>query len=457
MNYRHVVFIFVILLCFTKNVYAAVVINEIAWMGTATSVNDEWIELYNSDTTTVSIDEWTLIAADGSPAINLTGSIGANGYYLAERTDDDSVPGITAGVIYSGSLSNTGETLFLKNNTGQVIDTVSMSSGWLSGNSTTKETMQKSGSSWITNTPTPGVQNAATSTTSTTTTTNSDPDEDLSIVTPPQKQKTEKEEWEEIYKKIDPDTNYSVHMIIPDTIVSQVPAPFASEVMKFNILKDLTGKFEWSMGDGQSFVFNKSTNFSYTYKHPGRYIILVNYYSNIFKIKPDSIYKATIDVIPPLITLTPEAISGDITLTNNSTGDIDLHYWNIQTTNSNFTFKSSTILQRNTSVIIPQTVHMLPKNVIYSAQLVTPSGFIIKNTNSSTYKNALNSNNDNDLTKEDQVLFEASESRSSLNKVNSPIIVQFYLIPLVFLVFLILFTFGFHILSKKIENIPENT
>ena len=78
-----------------------VVISEIAWMGTTKSFSDEWIELYNNSGTDVVLDGWQLNAADGAPAIMLTGTIPANGYFLLEKTDDQSVSSIPADQIYS--------------------------------------------------------------------------------------------------------------------------------------------------------------------------------------------------------------------------------------------------------------------------------------------------------------------------------------------------------------------
>jgi hypothetical protein len=58
-----------------------VVINEIAWMGTATSANDEWIELYNASSTAISLTDWTLSASDGTPDITLSGTIASKSYF----------------------------------------------------------------------------------------------------------------------------------------------------------------------------------------------------------------------------------------------------------------------------------------------------------------------------------------------------------------------------------------
>ncbi|MDO8486116.1 MAG: lamin tail domain-containing protein [Candidatus Staskawiczbacteria bacterium] len=120
-----------------------VVINEVAWMGTTVSANDEWIELKNNTDQNVSLSGWTLRAADGAPEVELTGSIPANGFYLLERTDDNTVPGITADLIYKGALGNNGEDLWLYDSNNNLIDEVNCSTKWFAGNNTTKQTMEK--------------------------------------------------------------------------------------------------------------------------------------------------------------------------------------------------------------------------------------------------------------------------------------------------------------------------
>ncbi|MSU54848.1 MAG: lamin tail domain-containing protein [Candidatus Staskawiczbacteria bacterium] len=120
-----------------------VVINEIAWMGTASSANDEWMELFNPGDEAISLSGWELESADGTPKILLSASIDAHGFYLLERTSDDSVLGVTADQIYTGALGNAGEHMYLRNASGDVIDEVDSSAEWFSGNNTTKQTMQR--------------------------------------------------------------------------------------------------------------------------------------------------------------------------------------------------------------------------------------------------------------------------------------------------------------------------
>jgi len=119
-----------------------VVINEIAWAGTATSSFDEWIELYNRTSKTVSLTNWALYAEDGVPYVNLSSTIAAGGYYLIERGANDTVSDIAADLVtpFSGTgsgsgLSNSGEVLILSQASTTIDQTPSSSacSGWCAG------------------------------------------------------------------------------------------------------------------------------------------------------------------------------------------------------------------------------------------------------------------------------------------------------------------------------------
>ncbi len=137
-----------------------VVVNEIAWMGTTTSTANEWIELYNTTSSSISLSGWTLNASDGTPSISLTGSIGGYSYYLLERTDDNSVPGITADKIYTGALGDGGELLQLRDGSSTLIDSANQSGSWFAGSTTGRSSMSRvdvnasgtSSSNWFTST-----------------------------------------------------------------------------------------------------------------------------------------------------------------------------------------------------------------------------------------------------------------------------------------------------------------
>jgi hypothetical protein len=121
-----------------------VVINEIAWMGTATSTNDEWMELYNNSDSEIDLSGWVLRSQSDSPNINLSDNISAGGYYLLERTNDNVVTDITADKIFTGAINNPCEVFELIDNLGNVVDkTACNGEQWPAGNNGTKSSMER--------------------------------------------------------------------------------------------------------------------------------------------------------------------------------------------------------------------------------------------------------------------------------------------------------------------------
>jgi hypothetical protein len=111
----------------------SVIINEVAWGGTLYSSSDEWIELYNPGSQPVNLSGWRLISSDNSPDILLTGTIPAAGFYLLEVRE--AATSIAADQLYSGNLSNEGETLRLYSPSGNLVDTANLDGGSWNGGS----------------------------------------------------------------------------------------------------------------------------------------------------------------------------------------------------------------------------------------------------------------------------------------------------------------------------------
>ena len=122
-----------------------VVINEIAWAGTAASTADEWIELYNNTPYSIPLTGWRLTDNDNLD-ISLNGFIAPYAHYLIERTDDNTVLSVTADLVYGfgSGLNNTGQTLTLTHGDGSVIDLVNPDGGvWPAGANTPRVTMER--------------------------------------------------------------------------------------------------------------------------------------------------------------------------------------------------------------------------------------------------------------------------------------------------------------------------
>jgi hypothetical protein len=128
-------------------VAGAVVINEVAWGGTAANSSHEWIELHNTTGETIPLTGWKIYEGGGTIAIiTLSGTIVPGGYFLVERSSDDAVSDIPADTLgtFSGSgLSNSGEHLALRFGS-TIIDEVNCGGGWFAGSgASTYYTMER--------------------------------------------------------------------------------------------------------------------------------------------------------------------------------------------------------------------------------------------------------------------------------------------------------------------------
>lgn len=127
-----------------------IIINEVAWMGTASSRLDEWIELWNPSASPVSLDGWRIRSTDGVVNILLSGTIEGTpagtpagsrnvGFFLIANpgTFED----LTVDQTISFSLIDDGKSLQLLDSTGVVIDTVNPNGGgWPAGVKCTNST-----------------------------------------------------------------------------------------------------------------------------------------------------------------------------------------------------------------------------------------------------------------------------------------------------------------------------
>jgi len=117
-----------------------VVINEIAWMGTKASDDNEWIELYNNTNEAIDLTGWVLKSISGSPSITLSNSISANGFYVLERISSTTISNINEDQIFTGVLNNVCEVLKLIDNSGNLQDkTICNGNNWPAGENQTGE------------------------------------------------------------------------------------------------------------------------------------------------------------------------------------------------------------------------------------------------------------------------------------------------------------------------------
>jgi hypothetical protein len=122
---------------------AGVVLNEVAWGGTAAGGQEEWIELRNGSASPVDLAGWVVmvgetriplsVAEEGTLEVRRS-TIDSGGFLLLERTDDTTVSDVAADIIYKGALSNTGADVKLLDAMGNVVDQVlCVDAGWPAG------------------------------------------------------------------------------------------------------------------------------------------------------------------------------------------------------------------------------------------------------------------------------------------------------------------------------------
>ncbi|MCX7616137.1 MAG: lamin tail domain-containing protein [Patescibacteria group bacterium] len=125
----------------------SLIFNEIAWMGTTQSASDEWIEIKNISSQPINLSGWQIVDKNEEIKINLkeaaTKTLLPGKFLLLERTDDNSVPAVSADLIYTGSLANSGEDLRLFDPNCNLADEVLASPSWPAGDNSSKRTMER--------------------------------------------------------------------------------------------------------------------------------------------------------------------------------------------------------------------------------------------------------------------------------------------------------------------------
>lgn len=358
---------------------ANVQINEIAWMGTHSSADYEWIELRSDGDTAADLSGWTLSAADGSPQIALTGGIAPKGYFLLERSSDETVSGVTADQIYSGALSNSGETLTLRNAEGVLVDTVESGADWenIGGDNITKQTAQRTSSAqtWMTATGTPKRVNVSGGEVASAATPNEK--NDVQVVSTAQAggvvnvaggQTGAVASAASIY----PRKGISVFAGDDVHIFSGFPIIFSGSAKGLYDEELEYATYRWNFGDGGS---ASGKNVTHSYAFAGEYVVVLEAVWGPHK-KTD---RMIVVVSQPDISITraKSGADGFVEVANHTNREIDLSGWALRasTTQKSFLFPDNTILlPRKSAVFSNEMTQIYDEGAI---SLLSPSGAVV--------------------------------------------------------------------------------
>ncbi|OHA72919.1 MAG: hypothetical protein A3A27_02160 [Candidatus Wildermuthbacteria bacterium RIFCSPLOWO2_01_FULL_47_18] len=343
---------------FPFSTHAQVIVNEVAWMGTAQSSSNEWIELSNTSDSSVNLLGWVLEWATDTSSpktIELSGSIGPNGHYLLERTDDTTVPGINADAIYAGALSNSGEKLRLRSPS-SIIQTLDFISGWPAGDNESKDTMQWSSSKWVTAQATPKAKN-------------------IGEMANPEQQKQNMEATSTTIvgtgSAIPGESRTLALNIGRDKIVS------TDSLINFNSAvsprsSEATASIVWSFGDGA-----KSGGFSpsHVYVFPGSYVVTARAYSGREYAEARLIVRVLAQDVK--ITEVRDGNEGYVLIKNNSSTEQKLDYFGLSSGSQLYIFPEMFSLLPLAEIKIPARVSGLTDFPKGDVTLRNPEGTII--------------------------------------------------------------------------------
>lgn len=349
------------LLCIVPSfAHAAIVISEVAWMGTAVSPNDEWIELHNTGSS-VSVDGWILKDGAGFE-VALEGTIPSDAYAVLERTDDSTAEG-PAFLLYTGALANTGSVLSLYRADGSLEDQVAGGENWesIGGDNATKETAQYTTSGWKTAPPTPGRGIGL-----------SEMPDDL-----PQEQKEESE----AQNKDSNDENKIVELTLPNvTLVLSLLVPdivYVSQPVAFDLIPHGLGEtilnslnYEWNFGDFAT-AHGKQTQHAYAY--PGEYVVTVK----ADYVRHTQVARKTITVLPVAFSLMRDA-QNNILLQNNAKYEVNISGYSVLGT-SKVVFPERSVILANGTIMLPKE-KIIKNSRLEPVSLYDQEGILVAST-----------------------------------------------------------------------------
>jgi len=363
---RILLFFALIIILVPRSVLAAIEITEVAWMGSVSSANHEWIELYNRSTEPVEVTDWTL--ADGaSLLITLSGTIQPNQYVVLERTSDASAPG-AAFMVYTGALVNTGATLTLRRSNGEISDQVEGGQDWslIGGDNATKATPQRAGSLWSTGSPTPGAARSTAAgnvvTVPTVPSTNQNPTSSPVLSTPAARStRLERGGTGSALPLVQAKTELSLTITAPTVVYER--QPIVMTAVPSGIGRTITDSLtlQWNFGD---FTTTTGTRVQHRFRHPGTYLVTLRATFG----RHDTLARHTVTVLPVALALTrtDEALF----VSNKSVYDVDVSGFVLYGGSDRLTFPAYSYVAAQQSLRIPANLPAPVKIVDDRGQVV---------------------------------------------------------------------------------------
>jgi hypothetical protein len=317
--------------------FAQIEITEVMYDLEGSDSGREWIEIYNTTTEDIDLSTWRLFEAETNHKIKSAveggpTSLPANTYGLLvdnfEKFNLD-YPSFSGFVFDSAfSLSNTSETLILRNNELVDIDSMNYLAEW--GAKGDGNSLQKNGSNWLPALPTPGVSNG-------------DVDEAINLQDDPAD-----EPQDEIQPQVTtplPVRTFKIEPQVFAAITTPLDKPIAGAGFFFEGdawgLKEkplVNEEYHWTFGDGGS---AKGQKVLYVYQHPGDYIIVLQVISGEYT----GADRFQVEVLPSEIIIYNVDVENQfIEIHNPSIHELNLSWWRLRVDGNYFALPKNTIV-----------------------------------------------------------------------------------------------------------------
>lgn len=394
------VFLLIIFFYSSRVAFATLFINEIMYdlpgSDSTSSKSREWIEVYNSGSSDIPIDasKWRIYDGAANKTINgeVDFSIPALSYVIFAGNKDTFLTEHTSfsGLVYDTgitSLNNSGATLKILDQNGNVVDSVSYTSS--EGGAGDGNSLQKISSTWVSGVPTPGVANQPTDSGNN----NSSSEATGALINNPSASSTSysSDKNSTPKSKVSEDPKITTKIIMKN--VAFVGAPILLQAMSFGYSKEQLhfGKYFWNFGDGDSkeVLANSTDKVTHTYFYPGEYAINLEYYTNPYSDKSDAVDTLVLKVIPEDIVISKVGDEKDffVEVSNNMNNEADISGWVLSSSSHSFVFPRNTVLGSKKKMMLSPKITNLTFVDKDTLRLLTKEGDLVFD-----YNGALNAN-----------------------------------------------------------------
>ncbi len=324
-----------LMLCIPFSVSAEVLITEIMYAPDGADSKHEWIEVCSDSTQ--DIIAWKFYENDTNHGLSLISGASSLGSgecaIIADNSDTflTDYPGFSGNLIDSAfSLSNTGETISLKDDSSTIVDSVTYSE--TDGAKDDGNSLHRSGSTLTSKTPTPGSDESTSSGSSN------------SVVSTTQYS----------YESVEIEPPQDIYLRTEEDIITNVGSYTKFSVESYDATGSVFegGSIYWTFGDGAS-SYGREVKHKFLYE--GEYNVVVE----IKKGTLSDSKNIQVKVVPMRIVFSVDEDKKWISIKNKSEYSLDVSEWRIMSSGQYFKIPENTIISPNNTVLFPREITKL--------------------------------------------------------------------------------------------------